>query len=78
MTKRVENYLNDGLFEKAENERLTKIENYISETSNPSVSTTPEKPLEITIIKPNLWIRLSIILLIPILIIIYVVKKKKR
>ena len=77
MTKRFENYLNDGSFEKAEQERLEKINK--AETSSTSVIGGADAPTDI-IIKSNINIALIVCIGVFILafVIGFVYKKRKN
>ncbi len=81
MVKRLENYLNDGSFEKAEKERVAKIEE--TDTSSISVIGGSDVPTDIKVKSTliiNIWVLVGIGVALVILIVgvILVIKKKSK
>lgn len=79
MTKRFENYLNDGSFEKAEQERLAKIEQTAQpDSSSTSVIGGADEPTDIVVkSNVNVWLFVGVGALVLALIVLLVVRKKK-
>ena len=79
MTKRFENYLNDGSFEKAEQERLAKIEQSTQpDTSSTSVIGGADETTDIVVkSNGNVWLFVGAGALVLVLIVFLVVRKKR-
>lgn len=80
MTKRFENYLNDGSFEKAENERLAKIEQSTqSDQVSASVIDGADETTDIAIkSNVNVWLFVGVGALVLLLVIVFIIRKTKK
>ena len=79
MTKRLEDGLNNGLYEKAEQDRLAKIEQSTQpDTSSTSVIGGADEPTDIVVkSNVNVWLVVGIGALVLALVVLLVVRKKK-
>ncbi len=79
MALRLENYLNDGSFEKAEQERLAKTEQSTQpDNSSTSVIDGANEPTDIAVkSNVNVWLVVGTGALVLLLVIVFIIRKKK-
>lgn len=76
----MQQYINEGMFEKAESERLAKIEQSTQpDTSSTSVIGGADEPTNIVVkSNVNIWLVVGLGALVLLLVIVIIVRKKKR
>lgn len=76
----MQQYINEGMFEKAEQERLAKIEQSAQpDSSSTSVIGGADEPTDIVVkSNVNVWLVVGIGTLVLLLVIVFIIRKKKR